>query len=468
MRAIRMLRIDPQERMPRPACDRRRWLVLTSVVAGVLGWVFWPAATVQGEPAMPQATPEELGLLLPDAPPVPGGDRHVIVAGDGDEPTVARVYLEVGNYFVVLLPDGRLVSLPVDQTTPTDRPFEPLSKRALADQLTKDRFAGFRTRTTRRYLYVYNASDAFATATSRIMETMYPALFDYFRRQKLDVLDPEFPLVVIMFRTQDEFEKYRAVPEGLVAYYNALSNHVVMFEQSKLAELAPELAFKQSVSTIAHEGVHQILHNINVQKRLSRWPVWFSEGLAEYFAPTELDRRVRWKGVGLVNDLRLHELSEFYKQQQGRSTEGQLIRRAVESRSLDSLGYATSWALIHYFARYQRDEFRACLQDVSQLAPLQSVPLGSVFAKHFSQDCGKTEQDLIAYLSSLPYVNPILNQTHFVMMLQTDKRETFVTSSPAELQKYQQQNANRGVYRIQAFPNRETAERFARTWLHRR
>ena len=112
-----------------------------------------------------------------------------------------------------------------------------------------------------------------------------------------------------MFRTQEEFEKYREVPPGLVAYYNGLSNHVVMFEQSKLAEVAPELAFKQAISTIAHEGVHQVLHNIGVQKRLSRWPVWMSEGLAEYFAPTELDRRVRWKGVGLVNDLRLHELS---------------------------------------------------------------------------------------------------------------------------------------------------------------
>ncbi len=346
------------------------------------------STALASDPIFPQATSAELGLRLPAAPPIAGGGRRVLALGRGDQPQVAEVYLEVGDHYCLLLPDGSLVALPIEQTTPTDRPFEPLDKKQLAQQLTAERFAGFHTRTTRRYLYVYNTSDAFATATSRILETMYPALFNYCRKQRLHVEDPRFPLVVIMFRTQEEFEKYREVPPGLVAYYNGLSNHIVMFEQSTLAEVAPELAFKQAVSTIAHEGVHQVLHNIGVQKRLSRWPVWISEGLAEYFAPTELDRRVRWKGVGLVNDLRLYELSKFYQARNGEDTRGQLIRSVVEANTLDSLGYATSWALMHYLARFRRNEFRACLQAVSQIEPLESVPPGSIFAKHVSEDYG--------------------------------------------------------------------------------
>lgn len=457
-----------------------RGLVSSNIVLGRAVWwlalsVVWTRlalpstcaqeAATEPSTAVPQATPEELGMRLPDAPVLPGGDRRAIINGSSAPFSVARVYLEVGDYYVLLQADGSLISLPAREATLTDRPFVPLDKKALAKQLTADRFTGFRTRTTRRYLYVYNTSDEFATATSRILESMYVPLTNYCRRQKLAVEDAEFPLVVIMFRTQDEFFKYRQVPEGLIAYYNPISNHVVMFEQSKLAEVAPELAFKQAVSTIAHEGVHQILHNIGVQKRLSRWPLWFSEGLAEYFAPTELDRRVRWKGVGFVNDLRLHELSEFCRTRPEQLPDGQLVRGAVESTSLDSLGYATSWALIHYLSRYHRDEFQACLRDVSQLEPLQSVAPASFYAKHFQRDHLTTEQELLNYLKTMPYVNPILNQTHFVMMIQNGKREVLVTSSPAELRRYQDKHAARHRFQIQAFPNRAAAELFAQTWL---
>jgi hypothetical protein len=375
------------------------------------------------------------------------------------------VYVEVGDRYVLLMPSGQLVAVPIAETTPTDRPFEPISKRDLAAQLTAERFAGFRTRTTRRYLYVYNTSEDFATATSRILETMYPGLFKYCDRQKIAVQDPLFPLVVIMFRTQAEFDAYRAMPPGVVAYYNSLSNHIVMYEQSRLAEIAPELAFKQAISTIAHEGVHQVLSNIGVQQRLSRWPEWFSEGVAEYFAPTELGKNVRWKGVGLVNDLRLHELSEYYKTQQADSSSGQLVRQTVESDSLSSLGYATSWALVNYFARREREAFQACLREVSRVGPLESMTPGSLFSEYFGEDYGRVEDELVDHLKSLPYVDPIANQTHFVLMMGGPQREVVVTSSPAKVQEVQRAQPQGRAIHIQAFPNRDTATVFARRWL---
>lgn len=439
-------------------------LVLRSVV--LLWPLLCPCRSHAAEDPVPQASPAELGLVLPQATPRPGGDRRVVFAFNGQEPEVAEVFLEVGDHYVLMMPDGHLVAARQSETTVTDRPFTPLDKKELAQRLTTGRFAGFRTRSTRRYLYVYNTSESFATATSRILETMYPALTTQCRRWKLSVEDPRFPLVVVMFRTQEEFEKYRSVPEGLVAYYNGLSNHVVLFEQSKLTEIAPELAFKQAVSTIAHEGVHQILHNIGVQQRLSSWPVWFSEGLAEYFAPTEVDRRVRWKGVGLVNDLRLYELSEFYKARNGKSTDGDLIRRTVESSTMDSLGYATSWALIHHTARYQRDQFANCLREASEIGPLQSIRPGILFTKYIASDYSQFEADLTSHLQSLPYADPVVNQTHFVLMIQhKDHRETMVTASPANVMKRQREKAKDSVVMaVQAFPNRDAAEVFAKNW----
>src|SRR5688500_1084392 len=176
----------------------------------------------------PKADPADFGLLLPKAEPKPAADRRVLVPGSG-EPVVGKVHVEVGDRLVVMMPDGRLRAVPTREATVTDRPFVPASMQQLAKELTETRFRGFKTRTTKRYLYVYNTSQPFYEATSRILETMYPALFANFKRRKIAVHDPEVPLVVLMFRTQDEFRKYQDVREEVAAYYSVVSNHVVMF-----------------------------------------------------------------------------------------------------------------------------------------------------------------------------------------------------------------------------------------------
>ena len=54
-----------------------------------------------------------------------------------------------------------------------------------------------------------------------------------------------------------------------MAYYDVLSNRIVMYEETALWKIKPDLALQQALATIAHEGRHQILHNIGVQQRLS-------------------------------------------------------------------------------------------------------------------------------------------------------------------------------------------------------
>ncbi|HQU44394.1 MAG TPA: hypothetical protein PK867_16355 [Pirellulales bacterium] len=127
----------------------------------------------------PQAAPADFGLIVPDAEPKPGEGRLVLVRSPADELVVAKTLVEVGEFLVVILPDGRLFSLPAREATPTDRKYEPLKIDALAKSLVDKAFPGFKTRNTKRYLYVYNASEPFSKATSTILETMYPALFAY-------------------------------------------------------------------------------------------------------------------------------------------------------------------------------------------------------------------------------------------------------------------------------------------------
>jgi hypothetical protein len=270
-----------------------------------------PAAAQEGA-ARPAGTvdPRLYGLELDPGPIRPTKGEVATTQDDAGRPAIGRIHVRIGDGAVILLPDGKLVARQADEFSVTARPFVPANKDALLAELTAE-FPGFQTKQTNHYLYLYDTSDEFALATSRILETMLPGVKGYAELNKLDVRDPEVPLVVVMFKTEDDFHKHRRMPDGVVAYYHTLSNRVFMYERSRLGEFRPDLAIQQSISTIAHEGAHQILHNIGVQQRLSAWPLWLAEGLAEFFAPTSTGQRLRWKGAGQVNDLRMFELEQY-------------------------------------------------------------------------------------------------------------------------------------------------------------
>jgi hypothetical protein len=269
------------------------------------------------------------------------------------------------------------------------------------------------------------------------------------------------------------------VPEEVAAYYSVVSNHVVMFEQSELVEIAPELAAKQAISTIAHEGVHQILHNIGVQHRLSSWPSWISEGLPEYFSPTSVDKGIRWKGVGLTNDLRMKGLDEYLKGG-GTASPGQSLRDTIGAADLTAVGYAWAWALTHYLAERKQEAFFDYLAEVSRIGPLEEPSASeqaALFSKHFGDDLTAMETALVQHLKKLPYADPIANQTHYVTMLQIKsdtlvERRVEVTTSRVAVQQWQQQQRaalarQSGLqFTVRAFPNRSAAASFAEAWVH--
>lgn len=411
-----------------------------------------------------------------------GQGQRVEVADEDGKERVALVHAEVGDRLLVVLPNGQLHSAPRSETTATEEPFRAATKDEIASQLKRGSLSKFKSRATSRYVFVYNTSDEFTKGASRILESMLPGIVAHFKRQKFPVQEPRVPLVAIMFRTEEEFRAFEDVPEGMAAYYNAITNHIVMYEQSRLVEVAPELALKQAISTIAHEGTHQILHNIGVQQRLARWPMWTSEGLAEYFAPTDVGRKLKWKGAGVPHDLRMHELDKFMKRSRGK--EGAVVEETVGAARLSSAGYASAWALTHYLATRKRDKFYAYLREMAQLTPLDPRDANRAaaknkerFRKYFGDDYGKLEDGLVQHLQGLPYVDPIANQTHYVVMLQAGAtRAVGVTSSPAAVQKWEDETRStlpaaiqaQAAFDIMPFENKSLADEFAARWLKSR
>lgn len=341
--------------------------------------------------------------------------ENYLVRDAAGEEVVARLHVEVGPHRILLMPDGTLQERPLEATQETDRRFIALNEKALAARLA-EKFPGFHVNPSYRHVFVSNASPNFSTTTQRVLESMMKGVSTYAKAQRITTHEPDTPLVVIMFRTEAEFLQFRRVPRGVVAYYDPISNHVVLYEESALMRARPQLGIQQSLSTISHEGAHQILHNIGVQQRLSRWPLWLSEGMAEYFAPTQLDRRLTWSGAGKVNNMRMFEI-ENYLRQQRQATDGKVIRDTVGASNLTSTGYAFAWSLVHHLAKNERSKFHQMVRRVSKLRPLESIhdfPANSafcqenvaVFQEYFPQGLDQIEQDMIVHLKKQPYRNP--------------------------------------------------------------
>jgi hypothetical protein len=423
-------------------------------------------------------------LLIPTEGPIRQAEgRRVHVAGDGGKSVVGIVHVDVGEHRIVVMPDGRLRVFPATEAKPTADDFVAATQQELADSLGAE-FPGFKVQTTRHYVFVYNSSEEFFIGTKGILESMYPGVEQFLRRLGLEVREPLTPLAVIMFRTREEFDAHRKMPAEVAAYYDGVSNRVVLYEQTDLVDRAPELALRQAISTIAHEGVHQILHNNGVQQRLSRWPIWISEGLPEYLAPTVIDvtsirRTLKWKGAGTVNDLRMYELDRFIKDDEANRHD--LVSLAVNARQLDSTGYAASWALTHFLARRQPAKFTRYLQYASQIEPLAErgstiVAAGeddavAKFNELFGDDHTRLSRELLQHLQKLPYKDPVANQTFYVVTMVVNRGNSAqvsagLTTSPGEVREWQQDARQSipeplrpySVFNVRTFPNKPLAQ----------
>jgi hypothetical protein len=263
------------------------------------------------------------------------------------------------------------------------------------------------------------------------------------------------------------------MPDGIIGYYDPVSNRVAMYEQSKLAETAPSLAINQCISTVVHEGVHQILHNIGVQPRMSEWPKWLSEGLAEYCSPTKTGDQIRWEGVGEVNHLRMHSLLKRLEKQDERFDDGQLLRRVVAAKDLDSDGYAAAWALTYYLINNRQTAYFEHLRAVArQFQPfaMHQPDNTEIFVQHFGDDWDQLQNEMLASVKKLPYVDPIMNQPHYVAVLETRLwRKVLITTSPKAVHEWQdeeisglaprQRDSSR--FHVQVVGNRQEAEKTA-------
>lgn len=423
----------------------------------------------------------------------------VMTKDEAGKRVVAKVHTGVGENYVVMLPNGSLVGRMGSDVEATDEKFKAATHAEIAAEIIRENdFKGFKFEETEHFVLVYNCSPQFARVTARVMETMLDGVMKFAERQGITVHEPEVPLPVIAFHTDRDFQTFKPIPPGVAAYYEISSNRVVLKEESALSRMGrPDLAEAESLSTIAHEGCHQLLHNIGVQQRLSRWPLWLGEGIAEYMAPTEVKskRSLAWKGAGQINDLRMFEFETFMQKQYVKGFDGDTIDGTVRAGNLDSTGYSAAWTLTHYLANERKADFDRYMRYLSRMAPLTGMVPDVIndevqkqytketfpkvedslthFKAFFGEDIAEIENELVQFLiksTRRTYQSPVADYAHVVALavvpgLEKDQKfacfflqeadvAEWATELKETLSEYEQEHCD---IRTAVFPNRASA-----------
>jgi Protein of unknown function (DUF1570) len=358
-------------------------------------------ATPPSKPAQPAATPSTHTV------PAQSEKRYKVL-DEFDRSVVTRYYGHDRDKTVVLLPDGQLGK--TTSLVPTDEPFQPTSADELRKLLHDGPFAEYQVLQTEHYLIFYQSSTAFAQDSGRLLEELYRGLINAFNRNGIEAHESEFPLVAVIFATEQDFRKHKEVPPQVQAYYEFFTNRILFYQKSDRDLLEPKVAALLKPQTVAHEGTHQVLSNIGVQPRPCSWPLWLIEGLTEYCATTVKTKKggIAWDGMGATNALHMATIRELDDPlaNQVNAPDADAVKVAgrrpatiTESlllkRVLTPTDYAQAWALTHYLARQRKTEFVAYLKAMGKLPPFQPrSPEENLaeFRKFFSDDLAKLDK----------------------------------------------------------------------------
>lgn len=379
--------------------------------------------------------------------------RRLRVRTEDGSIVVAKVHGASGDRVSLLLPDGR-IGFSTGRAQ-TEEPFKPLSADELRESLLREPvFADFKVRQSPHYVVLYQSTDSFAEESIKLLENLYKNLSDVLRKRGFPVHEPEFPLVAIIFRTERDFRAYKRIDPDIQAYYEPISNRIAFYQTGEHDKDSPEVATLRKPQTVAHEGTHQILQNIGIQPRLSAWPLWLVEGLAEYCSPPTITRKgvAAWGGLGLVNPFHMatiHDLNDTLpmevkgvaRPQVGRDPKTPLVEYIVTRKELTPTDYALSWALTHYLLMKRSNEFLAFLKTMSQIPPLEErTPEDHLesFRAAFGTELSKMDKAIGAYLNKLkfdplPYYAVMFEQPTQGGMI---RRAAMVSQSPSVIRQW--------------------------------
>ncbi len=241
----------------------------------------------------------------------------------------------------------------------------------------------------------------------------------------MEIHEPEFPLVVVVYATAEQYRAMSAdelgsAAGGVIGYYSLATNRVSMYDltgaeamrgaasgrgsRREINQMLTQPRAVPLVATIVHEATHQIAFNCGLQTRLADLPLWLVEGMAVYFEAPDLSSGRGWRGIGKINYPRLKTFRANLRNGR-RSTLLSLIaddKRFRNSRTAVD-AYADAWALNYFLIRYHPDEYVAYVEALAaQPALLPTTPASRIetFRTHFG-DPAEVEREFLKRMARL-------------------------------------------------------------------
>lgn len=309
-------------------------------------------------------------------------DEFTVQTDDGEAVKfVGSVYADVPglsllqrpNGMIEMVPDGRLV----DRTPGDDPP--PIEADGMIE-LLKERFAGPQgdlLLTSRHDPYVValvlqapldRGGRARGLGLLRKAGTFLLDLERSFTRfatrMDLPKEEPAYPLVMIIFETDAQFEDYAVAATG---GRGLSAERINGFYSSKTNWLAVRLDECDDFQLPLHEGIHQQVYNRGWFRRFADIPVWFDEGIATGFeadgGDVDTDPR-QLNGRNAVRALESKQVS---------------FAKIIEDDSpfrgdvLAGEAYMQAWALHWLLVGSRPEEYTAYVTKLGQRQPLERV-----------------------------------------------------------------------------------------------
>ncbi|HEX8181268.1 MAG TPA: tetratricopeptide repeat protein [Pyrinomonadaceae bacterium] len=203
------------------------------------------------------------------------------------------------------------------------------------------------------------------------------------------------PTTVVVFKSHSSYRPFKPLYEGKPQEH--VAGYFQPGEDVNYITLTPEShGLESPFGTIFHEYTHLLVNNV-----LRDPPVWFNEGLAEYYstlAVTDGNKKITL-GIPISNHVLLLRQQFIHLEDLLRVTHDS---PAYNEGDKTGIFYAESWALVHYLLEGNKG------QRVSQLARFSEL-LGSgqtledSFRQAFAMDFATMEKELRRYVQNDQY-----------------------------------------------------------------
>ncbi len=225
---------------------------------------------------------------------------------------------------------------------------------------------------------------AYLRTATRFLTNVDKIFTQYAKRMRIPLEDPKFPLVLLIFEQDADFEKYAQQITGgqglsvgnIAGFYSPLTNW-----------LAVRMSECFSFDVPLHEAIHQQVYNRGLFRRLAPIPAWFNEGIATGFEndgeriavhPSRINTRYA-KQARTARNVSWSDLVQDDSAFRGDVLAGE--------------AYTHAWCLHWMLATGQIDGYRAYVKELSQREPLQELSRQERL-KRFEEIFGKSVEEL--------------------------------------------------------------------------